>query len=243
MVLPLEKELLLACLLNGELTVEGQFMWGSNYTFLCDLKQDGCSIKAVYKPVRGERPLWDFPSQTLAGREVAAYLVSEAAGWHFVPPTVYRQVAPAGDGSVQMFIEHDPQLHYFNLTSVQRKQLRPVALFDSIINNTDRKGGHILLDAEQKFWLIDHGLCFHPEPKLRTVIWDFAGQQFNAEETILIKNLQQQLMPGQMLRTQLEPYLSPIDIRATIMRIDQLLTKGVFPSPLEGRYSYPWPPV
>ena len=243
MNLLLEKETLLDCLLYGKLTVDGQFMWGSNYTFLCKIEKDDCDLTAVYKPVSGELPLWDFPSQTLAGREVAAYLISEAAGWHFVPPTVYREDGPAGAGSVQLFIDHDPQLHYFNFTPQQRKRLRPVVLFDAIINNTDRKGGHILLDADNHLWLIDHGLCFHPEPKLRTVIWDYAGHQIRDEENQLIEYLRQQLMPGQALRKQLDPCLSSVDIKATITRMEQLLENAVFPKPLQGRSSYPWPPV
>ncbi len=132
----------------------------------------------MYKPTRGERPLWDFPPASLAGREVAAYLVSEALGWRLVPPTIYRKKGPLGPGSLQAFVEHDPEYHYFTFNESDRQRLRPVALFDLLINNADRKGSHVLLDEQDHMWLIDHGVCFHVEDKIRTVIWDFAGEPF-----------------------------------------------------------------
>jgi len=238
-----EKALILKILQSGEITVEGRFMWGSNYTFLCHIAYRKDNLQAVYKPRRGERPLWDFPEETLAGREVAAYLVSEAGGWGMVPPTVMREDGPAGPGSFQLFIEHDPERHYFNLSEDERERLKPVALFDIIINNTDRKGGHIILDDDDHIWLIDHGVCFHIEPKLRTVIWDFAGQTINQESLDQILALKEKLASGQETHEQLCSYLDPQEIQAMVKRIDRLLRSKVFPHPSHNRYSYPWPPV
>lgn len=243
MKLPADKSELLKCLKLGELEVEGQFMWGSNYTFLCNLYHAEYEFKVVYKPVRGERPLWDFPNETLAGREVAAYLVSEYAGWQFVPPTVYRHDAPTGPGSVQQYIEHDPEKHYFTFASEERPLLKEVAVFDAVINNTDRKGGHVLLDENGKLWLIDHGVCFHTQPKLRTVIWDYAGQPLPADEVKRLKSLIVMLRGEQPLYQELNLYLSAHELRAMQQRIEDLQEEGVFPSPTEDRYSYPWPPV
>jgi len=141
----------------------------------------------VYKPQKGEMPLWDFPEESLAARESAAYLVSEALGWELVPPTIMRPDGPFGPGSYQYFIPHDPEQHYFTFDEAIHKRLRPTALFDLIINNADRKGGHILLGEDGHIWLIDHGLCFHAQPKLRTVIWDFSGQPI---ESPLLDSLQ-----------------------------------------------------
>ena len=153
----------LITLQQGEMTVQGEFLWGSNYTFLVQVEHEGTQLAAVYKPSRGERPLWDFPTASLAHREVAAYLVSEASGWQLVPATVHRKDGPAGAGSLQVFIDHDPEYHYFNFSAEDRQRLRRVALFDLLINNADRKGSHILIDPDDHLWLIDHGaaLYFH----------------------------------------------------------------------------------
>jgi uncharacterized repeat protein (TIGR03843 family) len=238
-----EKELILKCLQSGEVTVEGRFMWGSNYTFLCQVKEGDHTIQAVYKPTQGERPLWDFPSESLAGREVAAYIISEAGGWGMVPPTVLRDDGPAGSGSFQFFVDHDPERHYFNFTDEEKERLRPVALFDVIINNTDRKGGHIIFDEDDHIWLIDHGVCFHIEPKLRTVIWDFAGQHVSQESIQQMQALKEKLVPNQKTHEHLCRYLAPQEIQAVVDRIDALLRTGIFPQPSHDRYSYPYPPV
>lgn len=243
MTSPEEKKMILESLTRGEIALEGQFMWGSNYTFLCEITHQGTSIKAVYKPTQGERPLWDFPSETLARRETAAYLVSEAGGWQMVPPTVYRQEGPAGPGSLQLYIEHDPDHHYFTFTSKETQRLRPVALFDAVINNTDRKGGHILLGPEDKLWLIDHGICFHIQPKLRTVVWDFAGEPLSDEACQRIGGLGEKLAAGQEFHGKLADYLSRAEIQAMTARINVLLETGVYPHPTDRRYSTPWPPV
>lgn len=234
---------LLDHLKQGTIEVSGQFMWGSNYTFLCNIEYQGELLQAVYKPIRGERPLWDFPSETLAGREVAAYIISEAGGWHLVPPTIYRQDAPAGPGSLQYFIEHDPDYHFFAFSAEDKARTRPVALFDAVANNTDRKAGHLLVGPDQHLWLIDHGVCFHAHPKLRTVIWDFAGLPLTGEECNQLQNLKAALQPHTKLAEDLNEYLSHREIQAMLNRIDTLLEEGVFPSPIEGRHSTPWPPV
>ena len=173
-------QLLKDALLNGSLELKGQFMLGSNYTFLVNVQHNGQELQAVYKPSRGEQPLWDFPDHTLAHREVAAYLVSEALGWNFVPFTALREDGPYGPGSIQQFIEYDPDYHYFNFSEEDKARLEPVMLFDLLCNNADRKGSHVIIEKEtRKLWLIDHGLCFHEEDKLRTVIWDYAGQSIS----------------------------------------------------------------
>jgi uncharacterized repeat protein (TIGR03843 family) len=227
----------------GELAVEGQFMWGSNYTFLLEVAHNDTDIMGVYKPTRGERPLWDFPEESLAGREVAAFLVSEALGLDMVPPTVYRQDGPAGPGSLQLFIDHDPDYHYFNLKPEDKQRLRPVAFFDILINNTDRKGGHILFDKQNRLWLIDHGITFHVHQKLRTVIWDFAGEVLPEELCAKLAPFRQQLNPDTELHKQLSQYISRREIHALAARAEELLADPRFPFPSDSMRSYPWPPV
>ena len=235
---------ILEALQKGTFDLEGQFIYGSNYTFMVNCRYEGDTFKAVYKPTRGERPLWDFPSQTLARREVAAYLTSEALGWSLVPPTVYRlEESPMGPGSVQLFIEHDPDHHYFNFTQHELQYLPVVMLFDLVINNADRKAGHILIDPEGAFWLIDHGLCFHVEDKLRTVIWDFAGEPIPTELLSNLDHLVSQLDNDETLKAALAPHLMPDEIQAIRTRAGDLLDLGVFPLPPEDRRAYPWPLV
>lgn len=237
------ESLLLAVLEKGEITLQGEFLWGSNYTFLIQVKNSDHTLRAVYKPTRGERPLWDFPAATLARRETAAYLVSEALGWQFVPPTVYRRRGPLGPGSLQLFIEHNPRYHYFNFSPADRQRLRPVALFDLLINNADRKGSHILIDPQNCLWLIDHGICFHREDKLRTVIWDFAGEPIPAELTDTLERFRHTLGAGEGLTAVLKRCLSPAEIAALLGRADRLLESNRFPEPDPDRRPYPWPPV
>ncbi len=234
---------ILFLLQEGEMTLKGKFMWGSNYTFLAEVEHQGETQAAVYKPSRGEQPLWDFPTASLAHREVAAYLLSEALGWHFVPETVYRRQAPLGPGSLQRFIEHDPDEHYFNISAEDRQRLRPVVLFDLIINNADRKGGHVLFDDHRNLWLIDHGICFHAEDKLRTVIWDFAGEPVPQEYLDMLEALLAQLREPSELITALAEHISQREIRALRSRIRRLVKAGVFPGPDPERRPYPWPPL
>lgn len=235
-------------------------MWGSNYTFLVEVTHDGQTLQAVYKPTRGERPLWDFPAASLAHREVAAYLVSEALGLHMVPETVYRRKAPVGPGSLQRFIEHNPEYHFFNFSEEDRQRMRPVALFDLVINNADRKGGHILFDADDHIWLIDHGICFHVEDKLRTVIWDFAGERIAGDLRRKLESFLEQLYPSSgtepageqptgkeqaasPLAESLRKHLRLGEIKALASRTRVLLKTGVYPNPQPDRRPYPWPPL
>lgn len=223
----------------GDYELKGQFVLGSNYTFLVEVHHEGASYPAVYKPSRGEQPLWDFPENTLASREVAAYLVSEALGFHFVPFTTLRDDGPHGVGSLQQFIEYDPEYHYFNFTSEDRQLLRPVALFDLLVNNADRKGGHVFFENRtHKLYAIDHGICFHEEDKLRTVLWDFSGQKIPED---LLECIRLVTSPG--LQADLQPYLSPIEIDALCARAEAILKKGTFPRQPRDRRAMPWPPL
>ena len=224
----------------GELELKGQFMLGSNYTFLVNVNHDGKELQAVYKPSKGEQPLWDFPDNTLAHREVAAYLISEALGWSFVPYTALREDGPYGPGSIQQYIEYDPNYHYFNFNDEDKARLAPVMLFDLLCNNADRKGSHVIFEqGTQKMWLIDHGLCFHEEDKLRTVIWDYAGQPI---PDILLKALAR-LSADHSLLADLQPYLSPKEIAALLARAESLTSSGIYPLPPEDRRAFPYPPV
>lgn len=235
----------LTLLKHGEITLQGEFLWGSNYTFLVKLEDNQATAAGVYKPARGERPLWDFPPASLAKREVAAFLVSEALGWHFVPPTVLRKDAPLGSGSVQLFIEHDPEYHYFNFSEEDLQRLRPVAIFDLLVNNADRKGSHILLDANGKLWLIDHGVSFHVEDKLRTVIWDFVDQPFPSELRADLERFAKLMDDGERteFRVEIKKYLTADEITALKRRADCLARTSRFPSPDPRRRPYPWPQV
>jgi hypothetical protein len=222
-------------------------MWGSNYTYLVDVTHEDIKLTAVYKPVRGERPLWDFPAASLARREVAAFLVSEALGWELVPPTVLRKNGPLGSGSLQLFIDHDPNYHYFSFEHEDQQRLRPVVLFDLLINNADRKGSHVLLDVKGHLWLIDHGVCFHVEDKLRTVIWDFIGEPIPES---LCSDLNQFLQkmethdtePSRLWKDLLD-YLSNAEIRALVERARKLSLAGRFPPPDPYRRAFPWPQI
>jgi uncharacterized repeat protein (TIGR03843 family) len=226
---------------EGEIDLQGQFLLGSNYTFLVKVRHEGEEVPAVYKPMRGEQPLWDFPPASLAGREIAAWLVSEALGFGFVPFTILRD-GPFGPGSLQQYINHDPNLHYFSFKSADRQRLRPVALFDLLINNADRKGGHILLEKRsRRIFLIDHGLCFHVEDKLRTVLWDFTDEGIPAELLSTLRNFRDTLPNG--LSALLGEYLLPEELEALRSRLERLLLEERFPQPPDDRRAWPYPPV
>lgn len=230
-------------LFKGEIELQGQFLSGSNYTFLGKLNFNDECTQVVYKPIRGEQPLWDFPHGSLARREVAAYLISEALGWELVPPTILRKDGPLGPGSLQQYIEHNPNDHYFNYEDKDRQRLRPVALFDLILNNADRKGGHILRDTADHIWLIDHGLCFHTEDKLRTVIWDYAGDPIPESLRDDVRHLTAKMRPGSDLVLDLAHLLRDEEIVAMRNRATRLVETGCFPMPPTDRRVYPWPPV
>ena len=222
---------------HGDLELKGQFVLGSNYTFLVDVQYQGVTLPAVYKPTRGEQPLWDFEENTLALREVAAYVVSERLGFHIVPFTTLRDDGPYGAGSLQQFIEYDPEYHFFNFTPEDRRLLQPVVLFDLLVNNADRKGGHVFFETgTHKLFAIDHGICFHEEDKLRTVLWDFGGQA-------IPDDLLAPLFRITDLTPYLEPYLSPGEISALRTRADSILKKRLFPRQPRDRRAMPWPPL
>lgn len=220
--------------------VHGLLTWGSNYTFLASIADDEGESLAIYKPRHGERPLWDFPDGTLCQREVAAFVVSEALNWRLVPPTILRD-GPSGFGMVQLFVEHDPEQHYFTLGPQYKSQLRRIALFDGIINNADRKGGHCLLDKQGHIWAIDHGVSFHIQPKLRSVIWEFAGEHV-AEQLLADMRTFLACLAGDELNRALLELLEAREIEALHKRTKTLLETAVYPQPGPD-INYPWPPI
>lgn len=260
-VLPLERAL--ALLRDGEMESHGLLPYSSNYTFLATVRENQASdstsrdgegtrtgtadsegtlaAMVVYKPRQGERPLWDFPRGTLCQREVAAYLVSQALGWNLVPPTVLRD-GPYGPGMVQLYIEHNPEEHFFTFRDEVVSSLPRIALFDVVVNNADRKGGHFLRDATGHVWCIDHGITFHVEPKLRTVLWDFAGQPIAPDLLDDLSALESQLAPGQVLNEALAQLLSADECESLRKRVRRLIRVRRFPNPGPGRH-VPWPMV
>lgn len=234
----------LETLLNGKLELQGMMPWSSNYTFLAGIQDlvDDITLLAIYKPGKGERPLWDFPDQTLSLREFASYLVSQVLGWPKIPPTVLRE-GPHGLGSVQLFIEAEYEAHYFNMRGMPAftEDFRRMALFDFIVNNADRKGGHCLKGADGQVWAIDHGLTFHVEPKLRTVIWEFCEEEI---PPVLLNNLTKlrQLMDKGELCQILSDLISPRELEAFKRRVAVLVSKRRFPAARSGR-NMPYPPI
>ncbi len=238
-----DKASILNALQKGDLQLQGQFLSGSNYTFMAEVHLDDVNFTAVYKPLRGEQPLWDFPAGTLGKREVAAFETSELLEWDLVPPTVFRKKGPLGSGSLQQFIPSDAEYHYFKFSEEDRQRLRPVALFDLVINNADRKGGHILKGADGHLWLIDHGICFHSEDKLRTVVWDFAGEAIPPNLLGDLCRLVSIEEKDQGVTQRLNRLLRGGEISSLVARARRLSELGIFPTPLGSRRSYPWPPV
>jgi uncharacterized repeat protein (TIGR03843 family) len=222
--------------------VVGLLHGASNYTFLARLgPYEPADIRAVYKPARGESPLWDFDAGTLYKREVAAYELSKVLGWPRIPPTVVRRNAPHGVGAVQLFIEADER-HFLGTNTASSETWIRVALFDVITNNADRKSGHCLFDRDDTVWVIDHGLTFHTDQKLRTVIWDFAGQELPQDLCGDIERALIELERGGLART-LGGLLSPAEIRALKRRLRGALdARWRFPEPTSA-WSIPWPPV
>lgn len=222
---------------SGEMEVLGLLPYASNATLLVELAQDELSGLAVYKPRRGERPLWDFPSGTLCLREFAAAAVDAALGWGLVPPTVLRD-GPAGFGAVQLFVEEEEMCDPHELLASRPDDLRRVALFDVLVNNADRKAGHLLLDAAGHLWSIDHGICFHDEPKLRTIIWAFEGDPL---PDALERDVER-LLSNESLFAVLRDLLASEEVDAFCRRIDRVLRTRRYPSPGPGRHHVPWPP-
>lgn len=220
--------------------VHGRLTWSSNATFLASIADGELESLAIYKPRRGERPLWDFPAGTLCRREVAAFIISNALNWRLVPPTILRD-GPSGPGMVQLFIEHDPEQHYFTLGPQYKPQLQCIALFDCIINNADRKGGHCLLDKQGHIWAIDHGVSFHTQPKLRSVIWEFAGERIPEQFLEDMQAFVECLAEDELNRVLLE-LLDDREVQALRKRSRALLENPVYPQPGPDM-SYPWPPI
>lgn len=227
-------------LANGELSLVGLMPRASNYTFLGEVFGADGPVPVVYKPREGEIPLWDFAEGTLCQREVAAYRVAAHLGWPNVPTTILRE-GPHGEGSVQLFVDHDPSEHYFTMRERRADDLRAIVAFDVVVGNGDRKAGHCLEGRDGKLWVVDHGLCFHEEPELRTVVWEFAGETVPPILLQQVARLGEALRNGS-LREELERLLTPDEIAATAERARRLVASGTFPFPGPGR-SEPWPPV
>lgn len=225
---------------RGDVEVLGRLPYSSNYTFLARVRLENAEVPAVYKPTRGERPLWDFPTGTLAAREVAAFWVSEEAGWHIVPPTVLRDGGPLGTGSLQAFVEHDPDRHYFALMDEHVDELRDFAAFDAVVNNADRKAGHVLEDAAKRLWAVDHGVTFHVEPKLRTVIWTYADDPLPDTVRARLERLGASLDGPGGVGERIAKLLSNDEADATLARVEGLLVEDRFPAPGTDR-PLPWP--
>jgi hypothetical protein len=225
-----------------EMKLLGILQGASNYTFLARLGPHPPSgLHAVYKPARGESPLWDFEAGTLYRREVAAYELSKVLGWPRIPPTVTRTNAPHGVGAVQLFIRADGR-HFLGEQTRHRDTWLRVALFDVITNNADRKSGHCLFDAGGDVWVIDHGLTFHTDHKLRTVIWDFAGEPLPADLCNDVERALVEVERGALAGT-LEGLLSPAESRLLKRRLRGVLDpKWRFPEPTSA-WSVPWPPI
>jgi uncharacterized repeat protein (TIGR03843 family) len=241
-VVPEAEREALRLLSRGTLTVEGRLVDASNATLFCTVKSHGTLAQCVYKPVAGERPLWDFPHGTLAGREVAAYAVSQAAGWNFVPPTVMRE-GPYGPGMCQLWIDVDETVDLIGLARrTDHEPLREMAVFDAVINNADRKIGHLLPDPAGHLYGCDHGICFAEEYKLRTVLWQWAGQPLPERAVATLRRLSAALAGGR-IAGELNRHLTRAEVAATRTRIDLLLASRVHPYPPEDWPAVPWPPV
>ncbi|MFD8204480.1 SCO1664 family protein [Streptomyces sp. NPDC003470] len=255
-------------LARGELTVRGQIREASNAALYCTVAHDGREAACIYKPVAGERPLWDFPDGTLAQREVAAYEVSEATGWGLVPPTVLRD-GPYGEGMVQLWIDAAPESELLALVDAEEpgpgwkavafaevgegrtallvhaddERLRRLAVLDAVVNNADRKGGHLLPAAGERLYGIDHGVTFHAENKLRTLLWGWAGDPLTAEALAALGALREALGDGGPLAVRLGELITPAELDATRARVDALLESGKHPEPSGEWPAIPWPPV
>jgi hypothetical protein len=214
--------------------------WSSNYTFAARLQVDGHPpFLSVYKPRRGEIPLYDFPDGTLYKRERAAYVVARALGWDFIPPTVIRD-GPHGIGTVQLFIESEPRADFFDYKDQHRAELQRISLFDVIANNADRKAGHCLKARDGRIWGIDHGLTFNTVPKLRTVIWDFAGEPVPVPLLRQLEGFRHNPARVAALRRQLSDLLARDEIDTFLKRIDAILEYRCYPH-MSSRRSMPWP--
>jgi len=224
---------------SPELEPIGRIAEASNASFLCEIEG---GLQVIYKPIRGELPLWDFPEGSLAARETAAYLVSEALELGVVPPTILRD-GPAGEGAVQLWIDHAGVQRAVDLVNASDEGLRRLALFDAIVNNGDRKGGHILPLPDGRILGVDHGVTFAVEPKLRTVLWAWRSTAFTDEELAVISRGVHGLTDRGALRAQLSPILDGEEIDAMAARLNDLAATGCFPEPSLDWSPLPWPLV
>ena len=235
---PIETGRALALLAGGDVELRGRMPYSSNATFLVDVTHEGLDAQAIYKPVRGERPLWDFPSG-LAHREAGAFWMAAALRWDVVPPTVVREDLPFDAGSLQLFMPANFEEHYFTLAPQERfrSELERICALDIVINNTDRKSGHCLLGTDGTIWAIDNGLSFHSQFKLRTVIWDFAGELLPEDVGRDLQGLLETGLPEPLAET-----LTAQERDATLSRTEALVAAGRFPSDGHG-HRWPWPLV
>jgi uncharacterized repeat protein (TIGR03843 family) len=229
-------------LASGEIEVLGALANSSNAALLVRCVEGDGSLVAVYKPMRGEAPLWDFPDGTLHRREVAAFVLAQALGWPRIPPTVLRD-GPFGPGSVQRFVTFDPNEHFFTMEVERADVFRRVAMFDIVVNNADRKAGHCLLGDDDEVWMIDHGVCFAVEPKLRTVIWTFVDEPLPADAVEDLERARRELDAHGELRAALGELLDVEEVDEVAARTDRLLAAGRFPEPEPGVRPFPWPPI
>lgn len=235
----------LEVLREGDIEIVGRILGSSNHAMLCRVRrpcpppEEPLIIDAVYKPTAGERPLDDFPDETLSHREVAAYLVSEAMGWAIVPPTIRRD-GPFGDGSLQLWIDIDPTVDVVAMVVEDDPRLRRIAVFDAAVNNTDRKGGHLLPTSDGHIFGVDHGVCFSTDDKLRTLLWQWRGRPLGDEAIDVLSGLRAQL-EGE-LGESLRDLLAPDEVATTILRVDRLLSSGRHPQPSDEWPPVPWPP-
>jgi hypothetical protein len=236
---PAGREEQYALLRDGELDLEGRLLDASNVTLIAAIRTDTLAATCVYKPVAGERPLWDFPDGTLAGREISAHLVSEATGWSVVPPTVLRD-GPYGTGMVQLWQDADPAVDLPDFVRRDVPALRRMAVFDAVVNNADRKGGHIIPMPGGHVYGVDHGICFSVDPKLRTLLWRWAGKPLLLEHLAVLERLDEQLR-GE-LGEQLHEHLTRREVRRTQQRVAELLRTQVHPQPSGEWPALPWPP-
>lgn len=227
---------------TGDIELQGLIPWSSNYTYLARVFSGSQETSAVYKPSCGERPLWDFETGTLCNREVAAYVVSAELGWPNIPPTVLRE-GPMGLGALQQFIAFKRRENFFTIRDRCREDMLRIAAFDALVNNTDRKGGHVLEDTAGAIWCIDHGVTFHEEPKLRTVIWDFVDEPIPENLLKDLEKLKFKLRGSEELKRKLDTLISRSEQRALESRLTRLLRERVYPSPPEDWPHIPWPPV
>jgi len=228
-----------AALLDGELSIEGRLVDASNTTLYGRITAGALEFACVYKPIAGERPLWDFPDGTLAGREVGAHLVSQATGWDVVPPTVMRD-GPLGVGMCQLWIDVDPDADVLAMLHSDHPGLRRIAIFDAVVNNADRKGGHLLPAPGGHVFGVDHGICFSTDDKLRTILWQWRGTPLPDETLDTLAALREDLAAG--LGRRLRELLTSREVAATRRRVDRLLRERCFPQPGDGWPAVPWPP-